>query len=111
MNLNECLHCKYNVDRYSDICYYDCMMGSNYTPKRKEPEEKVSDRLAYDITNRDEFGITTIAISDRDDNARWNTITIDTVHEEAFLLGKVKGRYVRMNTESDEVTLMESKLK
>lgn len=110
MNLNECLHCKYNVDRYSDICYYDCMMGSNYTSKQIN-REKVSDRLAYDIINRDGIGITTIVISDAKDFFRNYTISIDTVQEEAFLSGRVVGRYVRMNTESDEITLMESTLK
>ena len=71
----------------------------------------MKDRLAYDIIDRDGSGITTIVISDNKDFFRCYTIKIDTVQEEVFLFGRVKGKYVRMNTKSDEVTLMESTLK
>ena len=35
-----CRTCKYDEDRYSDICYYDCIQFSNYELKQYTPKEK-----------------------------------------------------------------------
>ena len=63
----------------------------------KRLKQSDNDRLAYDVTDRDGFGITTIMISDKEEYVRMYTIKIDTVHEELFLLNKTLGRYHLVN--------------
>jgi len=69
-----------------------------------------SDRLAYDIIDRDGFGITTIIISDKVEPFRIYPIRIDTVQEESFLSGRIKGRYIRRNLNDIESILIEDTL-